>query len=190
MRKLNNALEKEEYYTYADYAAWELKEGERCELIDGEPYLMASPNIVHQRIVLALGSIIRDFLKGRKCQVFIAPLDVCLYGKGDYDYTVVEPDVIVVCDKNKLEKNRCNGAPDMVIEILSPSNDKYDKIKKFYKYEHAGVREYWMVDPQNLTVDKCVLVNNRYVVTKYNEGLVPVSVLDGLEINIDDIFAE
>jgi len=191
MKPLTNALHKEEYYTYADYAAWELKPGERYEIIDGFPFLMAAPNIEHQSISAMLSGEIYNFLKGKKCRVFASPIDVCVHGEGDNDDTVVQPDIIVVCDRNKLNEQRCNGAPDIAIEIISPSSTNFDRKMKFRKYEYAGVREYWIVDPQSMSVEVCVLENRKYTVTKYGEDDYIVStVLDGLQIKISDIFAD
>jgi len=191
MRKLNNALEKEEYYTYADYAAWELGKHERYELIDGVTYMMAAPSIVHQRAVGKIFYKLFDFLEDKPCQVFSSPFDVCLYGDGDNDDTVVQPDIIVVCDENKLDDKRCNGAPDLAIEILSPSSINFDRVKKFRKYEHAGVREYWIVNPKDLSLEFCVLENNKYTVTKYNKNdIIKSTVLIGFEKTMSDIFEE
>jgi len=188
---VSNALKKEEYYTYADYAAWELGKHERYELIDGEPYLMAAPSTVHQSIVLKLGRRIGNFLEGKPCRAFIAPYDVCLYGEGDFDDTVVQPDIVVVRDKNKLDEKRCNGAPDITVEIISPSSDKYDRIRKFRKYEHAGVREYWLIDPLNSTAEVNVLENGKYKTAKYGENdVIKSTVLNGFEIIVSDIFNE
>lgn len=193
MRALN-VLREDEYYVYADYIRWELGERERCELIDGVPYMMApAPSAWHQEAVGNLFAMLNGFLKGKPCTVLFSPFDVCLHGEGDMDDTVVQPDIIVVCDRRKLEKGRCNGAPDMVVEVLSSSasSQRRDRRVKFRKYEYAGVREYWMVDPQSLSVEVCVLENRKYAVTKYGEGdSAPSTVLDGLQIKISDIFAE
>lgn len=108
---------------------------------------MASPSQIHQTILTELLVSIRNYLrkKGSECQVFPAPFDVKL---SDGPLTIVQPDLMVVCDKNKLDGKRCNGAPDFIIEIVSPSNPSDDYIRKLYYYKNAGVREYWIVDPR------------------------------------------
>jgi len=190
--KALNVLQEDEYYVYADYVRWELGERERCELIDGVPYMMApAPSAWHQEAVGNLFSIIRRFLKGKPCKVLISPIDVCLYGEGDMDDTVVQPDIVVICDESKLDEQRCNGAPDIAVEIISPSSDKFDRIRKFRKYEHAGVREYWIVDPRDYTAEINILENGKYKTEKYGENdVIKSTVLNGFEIVVLDIFEE
>lgn len=152
---MSTALEKfedERTYTYADYLAWDTKE--RYELINGDAYLMAAPSVEHQTISRELLGQFWNFLKGKPCQVFAAPLDVRLFPKEDNsDDTVVQPDILVVCDKTKLADNRsCRGAPDLVIEILSPSNTSPAMYLKFAQYLMAGVREYWVIDTKNRSI--------------------------------------
>ena len=119
----------------------------RVEVFDGIIYNMASPSQIHQTILTELLVSIRNYLreKGGECQVFPAPFDVKL---SDNPLTIVQPDIMVVCDKNKLDGKRCNGAPDFIIEIVSPGNPSDDYIRKLYYYKNAGVREYWIVDPR------------------------------------------
>jgi len=185
------ALRKDASYTYADYAGWELKEGERYELFDGVPYMMSAPSVNHQRIQGEIFAQFHSSLKGRRCQAFTAPLDVCLFGKGNKDNTVLQPDVFIVCDRNKLEDDkRCNGAPDLVIEILSESTSSRDWFYKFNKYLQAGVREYWIVDPGEKKVYVHLLEDGKYVTTEYEkDSVIPVTALDGCNINLQDVFA-
>jgi Uma2 family endonuclease len=185
------ALKKDVSYTYADYAKWELKEGERFEIIDGVPYMMSAPTTNHQRIQMRISGELYQFLKGKRCEVFIPPFDVCLFGKGNKDKTVVQPDILVVCDKDKLKDGkRCNGAPNLIIEILSPSTSSYDWFWKLNKYLQAGVREYWIVDPEMKKVFVHLLENDKYVTTEYDkEDNIPVTVLEGCSINMQDVFA-
>ena len=137
--------QEEQRYTYADYVTW--PGDERWELIDGVPYAMSpAPTIGHQRIAGEIHRQLANFLKGKPCEAFIAPVDVRLNADNDDDI-VVQPDVLVVCDKNKLDGKCCNGAPDFVVEILSPSTADHDRVNKFQVYVAAGVREYWIVDP-------------------------------------------
>lgn len=124
-----------------------LPENVRAEVFDGQIYYIASPSQIHQTILTELLVSIRNYLrkKGGDCQVFPAPFDVKL---SDRPLTIVQPDLMVVCDKNKLDGKRCNGAPDFIIEIVSPGNPSDDYIRKLYYYQNAGVLEYWIVDPR------------------------------------------
>ena len=137
-------------YTVEDIVS--LPEGERAELIDGVWYDMATPSFTHQKIVTAL---VREFSyyirsKGGTCVVLPAPFSVYL---NDDDYNYVEPDVSVICDSEKLDDKGCHGAPDLVIEIISPSTKEKDYGIKLFKYRTAGVREYWVINPDTRTVD-------------------------------------
>ena len=180
--------EKKQHYTYADYCTW--GDDERWELIDGVPYAMAAPSRTHQRIIGELHGQLWQFLKSKPCEVYVAPFDVRLNAAGDDD-DVFQPDISVICDEAKLDEKGCNGAPDMVIEILSPSSLKHDKFLKFNKYQRAGVREYWIVDPDSKTVQAHILENGRYFVTSYSEvDTIPVNVLEGCKISLSDVFPE
>ena len=138
------ALRKEEFYTIEDI--YDLPDGEREELLDGRSYYMAPPNTRHQMLVSDLHYQIKDYIrrKNGKCQVFPAPFAVFL---NEDDSNYVEPDISVICDKNKITEKGCNGAPDWVIEIVSPGSKQMDYFTKLFKYRTAGVREYWIVDP-------------------------------------------
>jgi Uma2 family endonuclease len=130
-------------------------------------------------------------LEGKPCKVFVAPFSVRLNPVADRrDDTVLEPDLLVVCDPAKLDKRGCNGAPDLVIEILSPSTARNDKVVKLNKYQNAGVREYWIVEPDTQTVLICVLdAGGRYIFSSYDDtGRAPVSVLPGCEIDLGAVF--
>ncbi|GHV39423.1 hypothetical protein AGMMS49546_11430 [Spirochaetia bacterium] len=178
-----------QYYTYADLLEWD--DTIRAEIIDGELYMMAPPARVHQDIVREIFTPISVFLKGKSCKVYPAPFGVRLFPKDDLsDNTLVEPDIVVVCDPSKLDDRGCNGAPDLVVEILSPSNRFRDKLIKFNKYREAGVREYWVVDPVEQFVDVHILDAGRYIITMYGpEDEVPISVLPGCLINLRDVFS-
>jgi Uma2 family endonuclease len=181
-------LKKEEYYTYADYLQWDGPE--RYELIDGEAYMMAPPSRPHQKISGELFGTIWEFLKGKPCEVYAAPFAVRLNPAEDQsDDTVVEPDIVVVCDPSKLDDRGCNGAPDLVVEILSPSNSRYDRIVKFQKYREAGVREYWIADPEEKSLVVYVLKNGEYVTSVYEDtDTVRVAVLPGCAIDLKGVF--
>jgi len=178
------------YYTYTDFLEWD--EDVRAELLDGELVMMAPPLRSHQGASGEIFFQIRTFLTGKKCKVYSAPFAVRLFPqKNKRDDTVFEPDVVVVCDPEKLDDRGCNGPPDMVVEVVSPSSAKYDRVLKFRKYQKAGVREYWIVDPDIKTVQVCVLENGRYVTSVYDENdKAPITVLEGCEINLAGVFAE
>jgi Uma2 family endonuclease len=181
-------LKEEEYYTYADYLSWD--DAERYELIDGEAYMMAPPSRPHQEISGELFGAIWAFLKGKPCKVYAAPFSVRLNPAEDQsDDTVVEPDIVVVCDPAKLDNRGCNGAPDLVIEILSPSTSRYDRVIKFQKYREAEVREYWIVDPEEKSLVVYVLKNGEYVASTYEDtNTAPVTVLPGCRIDLNAVF--
>lgn len=140
---------QEKVYTVDDI--YSLPDGQRAELINGQLYDMAPPSTQHQRILMNLAGEIRNYINIHHgdCEVFPAPFAVFLYAD---DKTYVEPDISVICDKNKLDDRGCNGAPDWIIEITSPSNPQMDYGIKLFKYRTAGVREYWIVNPQKSTV--------------------------------------
>lgn len=141
-------------HTYGEYLAW--PEEVRYELIDGEAYLMApAPSPTHQRLVGELFRQIADALEGRRCEVFVAPFDVRLPRADEADEavdTVVQPDLTVVCDPAKIDHRGCRGAPDWVIEVLSPATAAHDQTVKLAAYERAGVPECWFVHPTDRTV--------------------------------------
>ena len=188
------AEKKENIYTYADYLTWD--EDERIELIDGEAVMMAPPSTSHQLISMELSRQLANFLEGKKCLAIPAPFAVRLFEReGDPPAsvrTVVEPDISVICDRSKLDAHGCKGAPDMVIEILSPSNRRHDRLVKLDLYQRAGVREYWIVDPENQTV-RVMLLENGILLTRevYGQGdIARVSVLEGCFIDLHKVFAE
>lgn len=143
------ALAQQLIYTIDDIYA--LPDGQRAELIDGRMYMMTPPNTSHQRISYSVARKISDYIdkKDGGCEVFLAPFAVFL-NKDDRNY--VEPDISVICDKNKIDEKGCNGAPDWIIEVTSPSNPQNDYGVKLFKYRTAGVREYWIVNPQKSSV--------------------------------------
>jgi Uma2 family endonuclease len=183
--------DKEHLFTYADYKAWELEEGERFELIDGIAYAMAAPNDFHQAISGEIFRQIANYLRGKPCKVRPAPYDVRLfYAEDESDDTVVQPDISVICDEKKRGAEGCRGAPDLVVEVLSPSNIAEEYVRKFNLYMQAGVREYWIVAPESKTVQVFVLRNGAYTGTVYDaDGVLPSAVLEGLSITLSDVFA-
>ena len=135
---------KERLYTSEDY--WGLPESRRAELIDGQLYDIAPPSRIHQEIISAMNAVIYHYLKSRggNCKVYPAPFAVNL-DSGDTNW--VEPDISVICDRNKLTDRGCTGAPDWIIEVTSPSTQSHDYLKKLWLYQKYGVREYWIVNP-------------------------------------------
>jgi Uma2 family endonuclease len=184
------AIQKDKRYTYADYMTWD--DDTRCELIDGVPYMMSAPSTEHQSILGELFRQLGNFLRGKSCRPFISPIDVRLnIEKGDN--TVFQPDILVVCDHSKIDDKSINGAPDFIIEILSPSTASYDCIVKLNKYMEAGVREYWVVDPENKAVQVFLLkdgVRVADIAYDADDETAPVSILDGCTINLKDVFAK
>jgi Uma2 family endonuclease len=173
------------YYTYADVLDWD--ESVRAEIIDGEIYMLTTPNTSHQWVSRELFGRLYDFLSGKPCQLFSAPFGVRLFPKDDLsDDTMVEPDIMVICDASKLDQRGCNGAPDLIIEILSPSTARHDQKLKFQKYQEAGVREYRIVDPDQTMVHMHILENGQYTTKVYDE--IPVTVLPGCVIKLKDVF--
>lgn len=138
------ALPVNDLYTVEDI--YNLPDGERAELIDGQIFYMAPPSVTHQRISMYLSSCISRYIEEHNgiCEVFAAPFAVFL---SDDNRTYVEPDISVICDPDKLDDRGCQGAPDWVIEIVSPGSKRMDYVTKLFKYQTAGVREYWIVDP-------------------------------------------
>lgn len=178
-----DAAEKIDCYTIDDIYA--LPDGERAELIDGQIYYMAPPNRKHQRIVIELSTIINNYVKKNKgfCEVDIAPFAVFL-NKDDTNY--VEPDISVICDKDKITDKGCNGAPDWIIEVVSPSSRQMDYYKKLFKYRTAGVREYWVVDYEK----------NRIMIYNFEDNIIgectfsdkiKAGIYDDFEIDFSEI---
>lgn len=166
--------------TLEEYEA--LPENTRAEVFEGQIQYMASPSQTHQTILLELSSVLNTYVKDKKgsCKVLPAPFDVKL---NDKPLLIVQPDIMIVCDKHKLDGKRCNGAPDFIIEIVSPSNSSDDYIKKLYLYKNYGVREYWIVDP-----------NRRTVNVNYFEGdmiSIPYTFSSTIKVNFyDDLYID
>jgi Uma2 family endonuclease len=181
-------------YTYADYLQWKFEE--RVELIRGRILKMSpAPNMKHQEISIRLSGEFYQYLKGQKCKVFAAPFDVRLpvknRKKDNEITTVVQPDICVICDELKLDDRGCCGAPDLVIEILSPGNTKKEINTKFWLYEESGVKEYWVVYPSEENIAVFILnEKGRYDGAKiYASGdEIKCLAVEGIKISIDDVF--
>ena len=182
-------------YTFADILTWD--EGKYAEIINGELFMMATPSSRHQEICFEIGRQLGNFLEGKRCKVYPAPFGVRLFEQEGDDSsavdTVVEPDISVVCDRNKIDQRGCKGAPDLIIEVLSPSTQRYDQLVKLNLYQKAGVREYWIVDPENKTVRVMLHKGSLgfQVCEVYQRGdIAKVNVLDGCFIELKKVFPE
>lgn len=163
-----------------------LPEDKRAEVFEGSIYDMASPSQSHQIISIELSTTINNYLKNRQgpCRVFHAPLDVKL---SDNPLTIVRPDIMIICDKNKLDGKRCNGAPDFITEIVSPANPADDYIRKLYYYKNYGVREYWIVDPRRKTITVNDFEGNMLNIQYSFDSTIKVNIYDDLLINFSEI---
>jgi Uma2 family endonuclease len=183
-------------YSYADYLKWHLHEA--IELIKGKIKKMSpAPNMKHQRISLTLSWHWHSYLRTKKCKVFTAPFDVRLYDKkkstkANKDiFTVVQPDICVICDESKLDDKGCIGAPDLIIEILSLGNTKREMKVKYELYEEAGVREYWLVYPYEESVTRFILDDNdkfQYAGIFSNDDIITPIIFPDLHIDLADVF--
>lgn len=185
------ALRDHDHHSYADYLSW--PEDVRYELIDGTAYLMApAPTLDHQDVAGEIYFQLRRALEGKPCRAFIAPVDVRLPKARETDEqvdTVVQPDVLVVCDESKLDRRGVRGAPDFVVEVLSPATASHDHVLKRRVYERAGVREYWLVHPTDRIVTIYRLADGEYGKPDVCElsGETLVEVLPGIAISWDDL---
>ena len=186
----------DDHFTYADYLTW--GDDQHWELIDGVAFCMSpGPSRRHQELLLALARPFADYLDGKKCSILVAPFDVCLpintIESDEEIDTVVQPDIVVVCDPEKLTDRACKGAPDLIVEILSPSTLKRDITTKYELYQRHGVKEYWLMYPN----DKTLLVyrlsdDSKYAAPEvFGEGdIVAVSLLGDLAIDMGKVFRE
>ena len=182
-------------YSYADYLSWQFEQF--VELLRGKIYPMSAPSRIHQRISLKLATRLSTYVEQKACgcEIYSAPFDVRLVknpeGKTDKDiYTVVQPDLCLICDLSKLDDRGCFGAPDLIIEIISENNAKRDLQDKYELYEENGVREYWIVRPSEKTVQQFFLENDKYVYKKAysaDDVIAPI-VMPELSITLSEVF--
>jgi Uma2 family endonuclease len=179
-------------FTYADYKDWDLAFGERFELINGVAYGMAAPSVYHQSILGELFRQLANYLTDKPCKVFPAPFDVRLfYEEDESDDTVVQPDISVVCNKDKLGKEGCHGAPDFVAEILSPSNTATEMQQKFDLYREAGVREYWVLSPDHKKLHAYHFKDGWIIPRTYRAtDTATVEIFPELLISLEAVFSE
>ena len=183
----------EKFYTYEDYCKF--TDEKRREVINGVIYAMTTPADEHQAVLVNLVFEFKGYLQGKKCVVRAAPYDVRLPKKGETKVTastVVQPDIVIICDKNKIDRRGCFGAPDLVVEILSPSSGGTDRIKKFNLYQEHGVIEYWIVDAYNQTVDKFTLDKDTGKYTRAEtfsrEDAISPTIFPDLTIKLEEVF--
>ena len=185
-------LDVNKVYTYADYFKWKFEE--RIELIKGKIFKMSpAPSRKHQKIAGEIFVSINVFLSNKKCEVYIAPFDVRLpiKSKDDKDIiTVLQPDVCVICDHSKLDDKGCIGAPDIVVEVLSPGNNAKELKNKYEVYEQSGVKEYWVVSPQDQTVLIHLLEDGifKLLPVKVAGDIVTSAVLPGFKLDVQELF--
>lgn len=183
---MSEALAHANIYTEEDY--YNLPENVRAELIDGQIYYMAAPSRIHQKILNAVNNTIFNYIrsKGGPCEVYPAPFAVKLFSEDDRN--VVEPDISVICDPNKLTDRGCTGAPDLIVEIISPTTASHDYIRKLNLYADAGVREYWIVDPIKKTVFVYHLEETKFEVTTHTlQDKIKVNIYDDLWIDFTEL---
>ncbi len=181
-------------YTYADYLTWQMEE--MVELIKGKIFRQAAaPRVIHQKIFGIVFYSLFHYLKGKKCEVFAAPFDVRLPVRSkkheDID-TVVQPDICVICDPEKLDELGCMGAPDLIVEILSPGNNSKELKNKYEVYEESGVREYWVIHPNESTLLIYSLVAGKFSPSRlYTIGdFVHSEVIKGFSLDLEEVFRE
>lgn len=185
-------------YSYAEYLSWQF--AERIELLKGFIKKMAAPTPYHQEVSMELATYFKNYLvrKGRVCKIFAAPFDVRFYNYtksavADKDiYTVVQPDLCVICDKNKIDNKGCLGAPDLIIEILSESNARTDLRDKYELYQENGVKEYWIVFPVEKMVQKFLLSDQKYQMEGMylSDEKISPTLFPDLEIELEKVFQE
>lgn len=190
--KIEEPISEYGRFSYADYLTWQMEE--MVELIKGRIFKQAAaPRVNNQRLSLKISSELYNILKGKKCEVFAAPFDVRLPVKSkkneDID-TVVQPDICVVCDPEKIDELGCVGAPDLIVEILSPGNNRKELHNKYEVYEESGVKEYWVIHPNECTLLIYNLINGKYQASKlFTHGdVVKSDAVEGFQLDLTEIF--
>ncbi|WP_373492646.1 Uma2 family endonuclease [Aquiflexum sp.] len=182
-------------YSYADYLTWQMDE--MVEIIKGKVFksAAAAPRRIHQEIALKIARKLGDYLDKKTCKIFHAPFDVRLPVKSKKNediFTVVQPDICVVCDRNKLDEAGCIGAPDLIIEILSPGNNRKELKQKYEVYEESGVQEYWVIHPSEQTLLIYTLSMGKYFPSKlFTSGdIVSSECIDGFILDLEYVFSD
>lgn len=182
-------------YSYANYLNWLFED--RVELIKGKIFKMSpAPSPLHQQVSAALSYLLYHYLKNKSCKVFYAPFDVRFPKASIADkdiYTVLQPDICVICNPSKLDERGCIGAPDIVVEILSPGNNQKELLQKYNIYEEFGVKEYWIISPVEKTFLKYTLdKQGKYAPSRLFtlSEKVHSEILPGFELDLDEVFKE
>ena len=162
----------------------------RLEYFDGEVVYLESPSVGHQRVLLNIAAEFRNYFRGKPCEVFISPLDVWLKSEGKTAKIRVQPDLMVVCDKTGLKENEYTGLPTLIVEVISPSNQSHDRIRKYNTYMDFGVKEYWIVNPKLKTIEVYVLEEDEYKQAAIYKGddCAVSQTFKELKIHLDKIF--
>lgn len=191
-------LDLNKVYSYADYLTWRFEQ--TVELIKGKVWRMSpAPKTKHQRISFVISGMFFNYLKSQPCNAFAAPFDVRLYNKQESInankdiLTVVQPDLCIICDNSKIDELGCNGAPDLIVEILSKGNSKKEMRVKYDLYEESGVREYWIADPERQTVHVFVLnEDEKYQLLKIflRDDILSSDILPDMKIDLQQVFPE
>lgn len=182
-------------YSYADYLTWEFEE--MVEIIKGKIFksAAAAPRRIHQKLSGNILTKLHVYLEGKSCEVYDAPFDVRLPVKSNKNediFTVVQPDICVICDKSKLDEYGCIGAPDLIVEILSPGNNKKELQNKYEVYEESGVKEYWIIQPYELTLLIYTLKDGKYIPSKlFTFGdIVESKCISGFKLDLNEVFTD
>jgi Uma2 family endonuclease len=180
-------------YSYADYLTWQMDE--MVEIIKGKVFksAAAAPRRIHQKVSLIISNKIFNFLENKSCEVYTAPFDVRLpikSKKNEDIFTVVQPDICVVCDRSKLDDAGCIGAPDLIIEILSPGSNRKELKYKYEVYEESGVKEYWVIQPTEQTLLIYTLTLGKYVPSRlFSPGdIVSSACIEGFSLDLEEVF--
>ena len=178
------------YCTLAEYRT--LPEDFRAELVEGELVALSAPSRIHQKVLVSLVTRLGSYLEGKTCELYSAPFDVYLNEQDEERPTIVQPDIVVICDPSKLRDDGCHGAPDLAIEILSPSNRMREQAYKYELYQKYGVREYWVIDPEEKAL--CVYLRNdkgQLAIQDFYgaSDTVKVNILDDCQIDLSPIFS-
>ena len=188
-------IPKKKKYTAEEFFEFTKDKEDRYELIDGriyrmgDIYMMSSPAVKHQRIIREIGSELRNYLKGKKCEIFMAPLDVVLFKKDkEKSQNVFQPDIFVVCDPKKISKERIYGAPDFIVEVISASNPENDCVYKLNVYMQYGVKEYWIVNPDTNNILVYIKDEDkiRFHIYTFSDK-IKVGIFDGFEIDFKEL---
>ena len=187
-------LDPTKIYSYADYLTWNVDEF--VELIKGRIFKMSpAPASKHQYVTGNLHGLLWNMFRKQDCQLFVAPFDVRLPKKESENadeliYTVLQPDICIICDSSKIDTRGCLGAPDFVIEVLSPYSAKRDLDEKFHAYEEAGVKEYWVINADSKVISIYLLEDNKFKLSKHYDqsGLVPLHTFPGFTVGFDEVF--